>query len=60
MFRDSPKIVIDDANAPSALYVVNIRMEDLLEKLKLLNYDEEYVQQLKMKPINRLMKYIVF
>ncbi|XP_032665430.1 intraflagellar transport protein 57 homolog isoform X2 [Odontomachus brunneus] len=28
-------------------------MEDLLEKLKLLNYDSEFVQDLKMKPINR-------
>ncbi|XP_011343402.1 intraflagellar transport protein 57 homolog isoform X2 [Ooceraea biroi] len=28
-------------------------MEDLLEKLKLLNYDAEFVQELKMKPISR-------
>lgn len=53
MFRDTPKIIIDDDDAPSAPYVVNIRMEDLLEKLKILNYDNEFVHELKMKPINR-------
>ncbi|KYN00004.1 Intraflagellar transport protein 57 like protein, partial [Cyphomyrmex costatus] len=53
MFRDTQKIVVEDGSAPSASYVINIRMEDLLEKLKLLNYDEEFVQELKIKPINR-------
>ena len=53
MYRDTPKIVIEDAVFPSAAFVVHIRMEDLLEKLKLLNYDMEFVQELKMKPINR-------
>lgn len=53
MYRDTPKIVIEDSQAPSAAYVVNVRMEDLLEKLKLLSYDNEFVQELKMKPINR-------
>ncbi|XP_070526771.1 intraflagellar transport protein 57 homolog isoform X2 [Cardiocondyla obscurior] len=53
MFRDSQKIVVEDGLAPSAPYIINIRMEDLLEKLKLLNYDSEFVQELKMKPINR-------
>jgi len=53
MFRDTQKIVVEDGSAPSASYVINIRMEDMLEKLKLLNYDEEFVQELKIKPINR-------
>lgn len=53
MFRETAKVVIEDETAPSAAYVVNIRMEDLTEKLKLLNYDVEFVQELKMKPINR-------
>lgn len=53
MFRDTQKITIDDELAPSASYVINVRMEDLLEKLKLLNYDTEFVQELRMKPINR-------
>ncbi|XP_032665421.1 intraflagellar transport protein 57 homolog isoform X1 [Odontomachus brunneus] len=53
MFRDTQKIIVEDGLAPSAPYVISIRMEDLLEKLKLLNYDSEFVQDLKMKPINR-------
>ncbi|XP_050464526.1 intraflagellar transport protein 57 homolog [Cataglyphis hispanica] len=53
MFRDTPKITVEDELAPSASYVINTRMEDLLEKLKLLNYDAEFVQELRMKPINR-------
>lgn len=53
MFRDTPKITVEDGLAPSASYVINTRMEDLLEKLKLLNYDAEFVQELRMKPINR-------
>ncbi|XP_066601228.1 intraflagellar transport protein 57 homolog [Prorops nasuta] len=53
MFQESAKIIIEDAAAPSASYVVNIKMEDLLEKLKLLNYDKEFVHDLKMKPLNR-------
>ncbi|XP_029673373.1 intraflagellar transport protein 57 homolog [Formica exsecta] len=53
MFRDTQKIIVEDGLAPSASYVINMRMEDLLEKLKLLNYDAEFVQELRMKPINR-------
>lgn len=53
MFRDTPKIIVEDGTAPSAPYVIYIRMEDLLEKLKLLNYDVEFIQEFKMKPINR-------
>ncbi|GAB1859170.1 Intraflagellar transport protein 57-like protein [Camponotus japonicus] len=53
MFRDTKKIIVEDELAPSASYVINMRMEDLLEKLKLLNYDAEFVQELRMKPINR-------
>lgn len=53
MFRDTQKIVAEDELAPSAPYIINIKMEDLLEKLKLLNYDAEFVQELKMKSINR-------
>lgn len=53
MFRDTQKMIVEDGLAPSAPYVINIMMEDLLEKLKLLNYDAEFVQDLKMKPVNR-------
>lgn len=53
MFRDSQKIVIEDPTAPSAAFMANICMEDLLEKLKILNYDNEFVHDLKMKNISR-------
>ncbi|XP_076628527.1 intraflagellar transport 57 [Colletes latitarsis] len=53
MFRDTPKIVIEDGSAPSAPYVIYIRMEDLLEKLKLLNYDTEFLPEFKIKAIHR-------
>ncbi|XP_046415492.1 intraflagellar transport protein 57 homolog [Neodiprion fabricii] len=53
MFRETPKIVIEDATAPSAAYAPSVRMEDLIDKLKILNYDTEFVQNMKMKPINR-------
>ncbi|XP_008217705.1 intraflagellar transport protein 57 homolog [Nasonia vitripennis] len=53
MFRDTQKIIIEDAAAPSAAFAANIQMEDLLEKLKILNYDIEFVQELKMKYISR-------
>ena len=60
MFRDSAKIIVEDAAAPSAAFAAYIRMEDLLEKLKLLNYDIEFLQELKMKDINRYFKYYVY
>lgn len=53
MFRETAKIVIDNGDAPSASFVVNILMEDLLEKLKILNYENDFVSEYKMKPINR-------
>ncbi|XP_076672353.1 intraflagellar transport 57 isoform X2 [Andrena cerasifolii] len=53
MFRDTPKIVIEDASSPSTSYVMYVRMEDLLEKLKLLNYDTEFLSEFKIKAINR-------
>ncbi|XP_076296741.1 intraflagellar transport 57 [Lasioglossum baleicum] len=53
MFRDTPKIVIEDGSSPSASYVMYVRMEDLLEKLKLLNYDAEFLPEFKIKAVNR-------
>lgn len=53
MYRDSAKLVIEDASSPSTAYAAYVRMDDLIEKLKLLNYDVEFVQNLKMKPVNR-------
>ena len=53
MFRDTPKIVIEDGSSPSTSYVMYVRMEDLLEKLKLLNYDTDFLSEFKIKAINR-------
>lgn len=53
MFRDLPKLVIEDPSAPSIAFTDHIKMEDLFEKLKLLDYDAEFIQELKMKPIHR-------
>lgn len=38
---------------PGLLFMPFIVMEDLLDKLKLLNYDNEFVKTLKMKPLHR-------
>merc|ERR1712018_992779 len=38
---------------PGLAYMPFVVMEDLLDKLKLLNYEEEFVQELKMRPLNR-------
>ncbi|KOX75331.1 Intraflagellar transport protein 57 like protein [Melipona quadrifasciata] len=43
----------EDGSSPSASYVMYVRMEDLLEKLKLLNYDIEFLPEFKIKAINR-------
>lgn len=41
-----------DPNSATA-FLIFVEMEKLLDKLKVLNYDKEFVQDLKMKPINR-------
>lgn len=51
MYRPEPKIVIE--NEQEMPYTSYIAMEDLIDKLKLLNYDMEFVKDLKMKPLNR-------
>lgn len=38
---------------PSLQYMPFVVMDDLLDKLKLLNYDKDFVYDLKMKPLNR-------
>lgn len=38
---------------PGAAYVTFVVMEELLDKLKLLTYDQEFIKALKMKPLNR-------
>ena len=38
---------------PALAYVSFVIMDDLLDKLKLLNYDQEFVKKLKMKNLNK-------
>ncbi|KAF2356473.1 Intra-flagellar transport protein 57 [Trinorchestia longiramus] len=39
--------------SPGLAYSIFISMEELLDKLKLLNYDQQFVSGLRMKPLNR-------
>ena len=38
---------------PGLVYMPFVVMEDLLDKLKLLHYEQEFVAELKMRPLNR-------
>ena len=40
---------------PGHAFLPFLVMEDLLDKLKLLNYDIQFVADLKMRPLNRLL-----
>ncbi|XP_015920454.1 intraflagellar transport protein 57 homolog [Parasteatoda tepidariorum] len=52
--RQSRTEVLDkDNNGPGIVYSTFVSMESLLEKLKLLNYDSEFVQEFKMKFLNK-------
>lgn len=51
MFRQEARIIQE--NDQENLYLSYLTMEDLLDKLKILNYDNEFVKELKMKPINK-------
>lgn len=42
-----------DAQGPGHVFLPFLVMEDLLDKLKLLDYDVEFVSDLKMRPLNR-------
>lgn len=51
MFRPEPKIVIENEQENS--YFSYLVMEDLFDKLNLLNYEKEFVSELKIKPLHR-------
>lgn len=53
--RQSRGEVVD--GGPGYAYMMFILMESLLDKLKLLNYDTEFTQELKMKYINRYVSH---
>ena len=44
---------------PGHAFLPFLVMEDLLDKLKLLNYDIQFVADLKMRPLNRLLVWLV-
>ena len=49
----SPLIVI--SQGPGLQFMPFVVMEDLLDKLKLLDYEVEFVSELRMRPLNRLV-----
>ncbi|KAA0203684.1 hypothetical protein HAZT_HAZT010552 [Hyalella azteca] len=52
----SSRNVLDDEGSetsPGLSYKIFVRMEELLDKLKLLDYDHLFVMKLRMKPLNR-------
>lgn len=51
MYPFEQKIITDKEQEHS--YVGYSIAEDLIEKLRLLNYEEEFIRTLKMKPIHR-------
>ena len=44
---------------PGVLFKPFITMEDLLDKLKLLDYEVEFSSQMRMRPLNRLVAHIM-
>lgn len=51
MFRAEPRIYSEKEQENS--FIGYATMEDLLEKLKLLNYEIELLSDLKMRPIHK-------
>ena len=46
----------DDDISPGLAYVPFIEMEALTNKLKLLNYESEYLLKWRMKPLSRFVR----
>ena len=54
MFRSTPKFEFEDpSSCPYAAYAAFVRNEDLFEKLKILDYDKEFVVDLNKKCLFR-------
>lgn len=43
----------EDPTDPVQIYQPFIMMEDLMDKLKVLNHEEEFIKALKMRPMNK-------
>ncbi len=50
---------IPSETSPGEAYVIFIEMNTLSNKLKLLNYEDEYLLRWKMKPLSKLINKIV-
>lgn len=44
---------VDDPTDPSLAYQPFMAMDDLMDKFKVLNYDDEFIKGLKMRPLSR-------
>lgn len=53
--RNETRIVSEKDQESS--FLAYARMEDLLDKLKLLNYESEFLSGLKMKPIHKYVQF---
>jgi hypothetical protein len=51
---------IPTETSPGEAYVVFIEMNTLSNKLKLLNYEDEYLLKWKMKPISKLGNFLFY
>lgn len=58
MYRQDVRIVQENEQENS--YLVYQHMEDLLDKLKLLNYDTGFIKELKMTPIHRYRRTVIY
>ena len=47
-------LIISIFPGPGVQFMPFVVMEDLLDKLKLLDYEVEFVSELRMRPLNRL------
>ena len=45
----------EEEEGPGVLFKPFITMEDLLDKLKLLDYEAEFSSQMRMRPLNRFL-----
>ncbi|CAG2065119.1 unnamed protein product, partial [Timema podura] len=55
MSLEEEQLLVDTSDAgPGLEYMLYVTMEELHDKLNLLNYDVEFVRDLKMKPLSRL------
>ncbi len=50
--KDTENEIASDVS-PGEAYIIFIDMNGLLNKLKLLNYEDEYLLKWKMKPLSR-------